>query len=195
MELCVIAEEVGRAVAPIPFFSSICLAAEAIQLAGSAAQKEKWLPKLASGEAVGTLAWTEGAGAPRLSGLATRLAGGALTGMKSPVPDAAIAQVCVVVAAAGGRPALALVELDQPGVTLTPMTGFDQLRQGFETAQNASRNRRSQRGTRGGDLQLVAFIVPKFGIAGRRRGAVNGKAHASGNRTEGFLNRNPGLAR
>jgi acyl-CoA dehydrogenase len=38
-DLCVIAEEMGRAVAPIPFFSSICLAAEAIKLAGTDAQK------------------------------------------------------------------------------------------------------------------------------------------------------------
>src|ERR1700704_4421204 len=38
-DLCVIAEEMGRAVAPIPFFSSICLAAEAIKLAGTPVQK------------------------------------------------------------------------------------------------------------------------------------------------------------
>ncbi len=129
MDLGVIAEEVGRAVAPIPFFSSICLAAEAILIAGSEAQKARWLPKLASGEVVGTLAWTEGPGAPRMSGCATRLAAGAVSGRKSPVPDAEIAQICVVVATgAGGRPALALVELGGPGVTITPMTGFDQLR-------------------------------------------------------------------
>jgi acyl-CoA dehydrogenase len=127
-ELGVIAEETGRAVAPIPFFSSICLAAEAIMLAGSEAQKTRWLPKLASGEAIGTLAWTEGVGAPRLTGCATRFAAGAISGSKSPVPDAELAQVCVVVATAGGRPALALVELAQAGVRLTPMTGFDQLR-------------------------------------------------------------------
>jgi len=127
-ELCVIAEEVGRAVAPIPFFSSICLAAEAILIAGSEAQKAKWLPKLALGEVVGTLAWTEGAGAPRLSGLATRFVDNSLTGSKWPAPDARIAGICVVVASSGGRPALALVELAQPGVTVTPMTGFDQLR-------------------------------------------------------------------
>jgi acyl-CoA dehydrogenase len=128
MEICVIAEEVGRAVAPIPFFSSICLAAEAILIAGSEAQKAKWLPKLASGQVVGTLAWSEGAGAPRLTGLATTLSAGSVTGSKSPVPDAEIAQVCVVVSSRAGRPAMALVELDQPGVTITPMKGFDQLR-------------------------------------------------------------------
>jgi acyl-CoA dehydrogenase len=128
MDLGVIAEEVGRAVAPIPFFSSICLAAEAIQIVGTPKQKAKWLPRLAAGEAVGTLAWTEGAGAPRITGHATRFASGAISGSKSPVPDAGLAHFCITVVNAGGRTALALAELDQPAVAITPLTGFDQLR-------------------------------------------------------------------
>ncbi len=44
LELCVIAEEMGRALAPVPFSSTVYLAAEAILLAGSDAQKQKWLP-------------------------------------------------------------------------------------------------------------------------------------------------------
>src|ERR1700682_1338527 len=64
LELCVIAEEMGRALAPVPFSSTVYLAAEAIMLAGSEAQKKKWLPKIASGEAIGTLALFEGKGNP-----------------------------------------------------------------------------------------------------------------------------------
>ena len=64
LELCVIAEEIGRALAPAPFSSTIYLAAEALMLAGSDAQKAKWLPKIASGEAIGTLALFEGVGNP-----------------------------------------------------------------------------------------------------------------------------------
>jgi acyl-CoA dehydrogenase len=128
MDVGIVAEEIGRAVAPVPFFSSICLAAEALLIAGTEAQKQKWLPKLASGEVVGTLAWTEGNQAPGLKLIQAKLAGGKLTGRKTPVPDASIAQICVVAALSGGRPALALVELDQPGVKLTPLKGLDQLR-------------------------------------------------------------------
>src|SRR5262245_53936928 len=51
LELCVIAEELGRACAPVPFSSSVYLAAEAIKRWGSEAQKQAWLPKLASGDA------------------------------------------------------------------------------------------------------------------------------------------------
>src|SRR5579864_9464751 len=64
LELCVIAEEMGRALAPVPFSSTVYLAAEALLAAGSEAQKQTWLPKIASGEAIGTLALFEGKGNP-----------------------------------------------------------------------------------------------------------------------------------
>ena len=64
LELCVIAEEMGRALAPVPFSSTVYLAAEALLIAGSDAQKQKWLPKIAAGEAIGTLALFEGTGNP-----------------------------------------------------------------------------------------------------------------------------------
>ena len=62
LELCVIAEELGRALAPVPAASSIYLAAEFLMAAGSEAQKQAWVPKLASGETIGTFAWGEGLG-------------------------------------------------------------------------------------------------------------------------------------
>ena len=43
LELCVIAEELGRSLAPTPFASTIYLAAEALRIAGSDAQKKRWL--------------------------------------------------------------------------------------------------------------------------------------------------------
>ncbi len=50
LELCVIAEEMGRAQAPVPFSSTVYLAAEALLIAGTDAQKQKWLPAIASGQ-------------------------------------------------------------------------------------------------------------------------------------------------
>src|ERR1700687_1285103 len=64
LELCVVAEEMGRALAPVPFSSTVYLAAEALLLAGTDEQKQKWLPAIAQGEAVGTLALFEGKGNP-----------------------------------------------------------------------------------------------------------------------------------
>src|SRR3989442_1885414 len=49
LELCVIAEEMGRAIAPVPFSSTVYLAAEALLIPRSAAQKQKRLPKIAAG--------------------------------------------------------------------------------------------------------------------------------------------------
>src|SRR5262249_3798530 len=56
LELCVLAEELGRSLAPTPFSSSVYLASEALMLFGNAKQRARYLPKLASGEWIGTFA-------------------------------------------------------------------------------------------------------------------------------------------
>jgi alkylation response protein AidB-like acyl-CoA dehydrogenase len=54
IELSILCEELGRALAPVPFLPSV-LAATLIEHAGSAEQRERWLPGLASGELKGAL--------------------------------------------------------------------------------------------------------------------------------------------
>ena len=127
LELVVIAEELGRVVAPLPFSSSVYLATEALILAGSIEQKEKWLPKLAVGEVIGTFAFAEGMGRISSASLATTADGGALTGTKVAVADGDIAQIAVVVAKADGGDgaALYLLELDQDGVEISPQRTLD----------------------------------------------------------------------
>jgi acyl-CoA dehydrogenase len=132
LDLGVISEELGRANTALPFFSSIVLAADAIRLTGSEAQKETWLPRLASGEIVACFAYAEGPGGWDDTAVQTRLDGNTITGSKSPVADAGIASVAVVLATRTGKPVLALVELDQPGVTRVKLDSFDQLRAHFE---------------------------------------------------------------
>src|SRR5690348_6487045 len=58
--LCVLAEELGRALAPVPFASSAYLASEAVLLAGSQPQKTRLLPSFADGSAIGCFALAEG---------------------------------------------------------------------------------------------------------------------------------------
>src|SRR3982075_2733760 len=101
LELCVIAEEMGRALAPVPFSSTVYLAAEAILLAGSEAQKQKWLPAIASGAAIGTLALVQGKGNPSPQAIKLSAMGGSLNGVKKPVPDGAIADFAIVAARTG----------------------------------------------------------------------------------------------
>jgi alkylation response protein AidB-like acyl-CoA dehydrogenase len=59
MDLCVVFEEMGRAVIPGPLFSTVLLAGETVKEAGSDAQKEKYLSGIAAGELRGTLALSE----------------------------------------------------------------------------------------------------------------------------------------
>ena len=58
VEQCVIAEELGRALAPVPMTSSIYLAAECLMIAGSTVQKDTLLPNIASGETIGCVKGT-----------------------------------------------------------------------------------------------------------------------------------------
>ncbi|HET9161419.1 MAG TPA: acyl-CoA dehydrogenase family protein [Caulobacteraceae bacterium] len=111
VELCAIAEELGRSVAPIPFASTVYFLAEAIMLAGSDEQKAKWLPKIAAGEVIGCFATSEGPGPVTPASIQSRVEGGKLSGSKIPVTDGDIADVAVVLANEGGRPGLFLVEL------------------------------------------------------------------------------------
>jgi alkylation response protein AidB-like acyl-CoA dehydrogenase len=114
LELALIAHEIGRALAPIPFGPSVYLASEALLSAGSDAQKERWLPALASGERIGTFALSERPGPLRLDAIETTFADGRVTGTKLPVPDAEVAGLGVVVArtGSGGASGLALVLVD-----------------------------------------------------------------------------------
>ena len=133
LELCVIAEEMGRANAPVPFSSTVYLAAEALLIAGSDAQKKKWLPAIASGEAIGTLALFEGKGNPSPKNVKLTAANGVLNGVKKPVADGAIADFAIVAARTGssGREndiSLFLVDLKAGGVEVKSLTNLDPTR-------------------------------------------------------------------
>jgi len=133
LELCVIAEEMGRALAPVPFSSTVYLAAEALMLAGSAAQKQTWLPKIAAGEAIGTLALFEGTGNPSPKAIKCEAANDVLNGVKAPVADGAIADFVVVAArtASTGRDSditLFLVDTKAGAVEAKALTNLDPTR-------------------------------------------------------------------
>jgi alkylation response protein AidB-like acyl-CoA dehydrogenase len=96
--LCVLAEEIGRAVAPVPFASTAYLAAAAILLAGTEAQKREYLPRMADGSLIGCFALTEGNGNPSPNAINARVAGGRLSGTKWPVADGTVADIAVIAA-------------------------------------------------------------------------------------------------
>ena len=102
VDLVVLMEEMGRAVMPGPFLSTVLLGGAAIAEAGSPAQRRQWLPQIISGRAKAALAWTE----PNLRwdapgiGLASHetAAGFTLSGNKLFVGDAHLADVIVIAA-------------------------------------------------------------------------------------------------
>jgi len=138
LAVCVLADELGHAVAPVPFASSVYLATEAIQLYGSDAQKQQYLPKLAAGELIGTLAIAERPGPVDAARLTTHLADGKLSGSKVAVSDGDVADFAVVTVHAERGPCLAIVDLAGPRVTRQTVTTIDPTRSharlGFDSA-------------------------------------------------------------
>ncbi len=109
-EVCVLAEEIGRSLAPVPLMSTLATI-EALLIAGTKAQQAEWLPKLASGESVGCIAWAEGSNSPTRMP-ATTLSGGRLSGSKSPVIDGLVATLAIVTVATPEGPAMAIAALE-----------------------------------------------------------------------------------
>src|ERR1700754_1757643 len=144
LELCVVAEELGRALAPVPFSSTVYLFAEAILGAGSDEQKKRLLPKVASGETIGTFARSEGPGAVTPKNIRTTFRNGKLSGTKTPVTDGMHAQYAVVLARgseeAGERGLqLVLVDLTGSGVKRRKVNSLDPSRGSAEIVfDNAS---------------------------------------------------------
>jgi alkylation response protein AidB-like acyl-CoA dehydrogenase len=128
LELAVLAEEMGRALACVPFASSIYLAAEALLAAGSDQQKRTHLPKIASGETIATYAYAE-KGRIDAEGAQVKASGGKLSGVKSPVADGLSAHLAIVSARdEQGAVSLYLVDLNGPGVQREPINSMDRTR-------------------------------------------------------------------
>ena len=124
LSLGLVLEETGRTLTASPLLASGLAAASALVLGGSEAQKAEWLPRIASGEAVATLAVDEGPHhAPERT--AMELEGGELSGRKTFVAEGMAAQVFVVAAKGADGLSLFMVPADAPGLTRTPVRTAD----------------------------------------------------------------------
>ena len=113
LELCMVAEELGRSLAPVPFSSSVYLFTEAVIKFASDEIKQDLLPKLVTGECVGTLAITEQLLAPTAQNMNVAVAGNTVSGSKIAVPDAGIATHVIVLCKGQKGIELRLVELNE----------------------------------------------------------------------------------
>ena len=140
-EFVVVLEALGRSLAPEPFLSSVLLGGGALVAAGSAEQRDTWLPAVAAGERLLTLAYQEPRSRYDLRCVSTRAErdgeGWRITGEKIQVPDGTAADALVVTARTAGDDDAA------DGITLFLVPG---------TAEGLTRERQSRIDSRGAAL-------------------------------------------
>jgi alkylation response protein AidB-like acyl-CoA dehydrogenase len=124
IDLALVAEVLGAAALPSPLLGH-SLASIALAEGGSDAQKEAWLPRLAAGEALGTIAFGEDAERWDAADFETRAAGASVSGVKNFVTNGGEADLILVGLAGGG---LAAVERTASGVKLEAVEGVDRTR-------------------------------------------------------------------
>ena len=132
VELGIVLEEMGRALFTAPFFSTVVLAGTTLLHSGDEAAKQAYLPGIASGETIATLAVTEPNGKWDDSGVeATATKDGdsyKINGTKSFVIDGHLANLIIVAAKVDGATSLFAVDGDAPGLTRTSLSTMDQTR-------------------------------------------------------------------
>ena len=132
VELLVVLEEMGAALLCAPFFSSVALAANALLTSGDDEAKKSYLPGIASGETIATLAITEDNGKWDFSGIECKAEkkgdGWVLNGHKMFVLDGHVANLIIVAARSAKGVSLFAVQGDAPGLTRTPLPTMDQTR-------------------------------------------------------------------
>src|SRR5207249_5534227 len=127
LEVALAAEELGWCCTPGPFLAC-ALATAALLASGNAEAAARWLPAIARGRAIVTLALGEEGDEWDAARLTTRAHGGTLSGRKPLVPYATVADAILVAAADGDGPGLWLVEGGARGLGVTPLKGTDMTR-------------------------------------------------------------------
>jgi alkylation response protein AidB-like acyl-CoA dehydrogenase len=132
VELYVVFEEMGAALFCSPYFSTVALAANAVLFVGSDGDKAKYLPGIASGDTIATVALTDDAGLWDLTTTSTTATakgdGYVVNGVRSYVTDGMTANVLFVPAMTDQGLSLFAVEGTAPGVAREALSTMDQTR-------------------------------------------------------------------
>lgn len=117
----VVFEEMGAALLPAPFFATVALAANALLLTDDDEARKQYLPGIASGQTIATLAFSEEAGGWDAADVRLQAASEGnrwtLTGAKRFVPDAHVADLILVAARTPGGLSLFAVDADSDGLS------------------------------------------------------------------------------
>jgi alkylation response protein AidB-like acyl-CoA dehydrogenase len=141
-ELAVVAEELGRALACVPFFASVALAAELLRHIGDGSAESNLVPRIVSGESIATVAFLDDAHtwqAQEPGVIARRAdAGWVLNGAKRYVVAGDVADVLLVVASEDGKTSVFAVDTSSPGIARTRLDSLDQTRPLADVAFDAT---------------------------------------------------------
>ena len=166
LDLAVLIEEFGRALVPGPFMSTVLGGAVPLMVAGSEAQKQEYLPKIASGEAIFTLALTEPSARFDEQGIETEasVSGSDVTlnGTKLFVSDANVADYMVVAAKSPQGTTLAIVPTNQPGVKIRQLLTIARDKQCEVVLENATGE---LLGADGAGWGLLQPVIQRYTVA------------------------------
>jgi alkylation response protein AidB-like acyl-CoA dehydrogenase len=187
VELIVVFEEMGAALLCAPYFATIALGANALLTSGDDEAKKKYLPGIASGETIATLAYTEDSGRWPLDDiqLAATDNGGSwtLNGAKNYVIDGATATLILVAARTPSGVSLFAVDGDAAGLTRESLNTMDQTRKQarLEFANAPATLIGSEGGAGAGlekTLQLAAVALAAEQVGGAQRCLDNAVEYA-----------------
>lgn len=158
VELILLLEEMGYALIPGPFFSTVALAGTLLDACGSSEQKKKYLTPICEGKARSTVAQLlEPNSSDKIS-----ISGNKLSGRKLFVPDAAVADSILVVTSSG----VFVVERSAPGLALTPLKSMDLTRKLYSVEFNntpAEKLANPMGWTRALDIATTALVAEMVG--------------------------------
>ena len=167
VELGVVLEEMGRALLCAPYFSTVVLAGNTLLHSGDDAAKKDYLPGIASGETIATLAFTEPSGKWDEAGITMEAMkkgdGWVLNGTKSFVLDGATASLILVAARTGKGVSLFGVEGDASGLTRTALSTMDQTRKQAKLEFNGTPARLI--GTEGDGWKTLSTVLDLAAVA------------------------------
>lgn len=174
LDMALLLEEMGRAVVPGPFIFSSVLVTLALMHGGSSAQKKTWLPRLASGEAIGTFAFLEDTDRIDAAGMTLKAKktrdGYLVSGTKLFVPFAAVADVLLTAVRTSGRGeegiSLLLIDRATPGLSIKSLDIFDQTRRVYEVEfSNVVVTKSALLGTEGEGWKIMARLLDAAAVA------------------------------
>ena len=167
VELIVVLEEMGRRLLCAPYFATVALAANTLLHSGDDAAKAEYLPGIASGETIATLAFTEANGKWDESGITLEASGSgsdySLTGEKMYVLDGTIANLILVAAKTAGGVSLFAVQGDASGLTREGLSTMDQTRKQARLTFDATPAKLI--GTEGGGWAVLSQVLDLAAVA------------------------------